>query len=671
MIIRFFLAIQILFFALGIPQNSFAQVSHLLGNLKTGPHAVGFRIGNEYDYARAYKPVMNKKNEVVKVSARPIQILIWYPAESRDNDSKIIFEEYLDLEIREENFADPSEDEKKKNIKEWAEYFASQGGADFNPDKLIKAQTTAIKNAEVVNGSFPLIVYGAGGYSPAFDNFVLCEYLASYGYIVVASPSAGMYSHEITINPIGLETQTRDMEFLIDFMHDFPSIDLNKLATMGWSWGGLAGMLLQMKNPNVDAVLSLDGSISVHEDKAKQSPFFNVSEMRVPYMFMSTRATLVELTQFFKKLKYSNAYLLDYHNLNHGEFGSLDYVIRNFVPNSEDVEMFQKRLAYELICRYALNFFDAYLKYNNESLAYLKSEHTKDNSVADLVTVMSKESLPLPPREWDFFELIRENGFDEAYSVYKVVKTRDPEYILFEEWNITNLAYMFFDDLNRKKEAIKIMKLNIEEYPKSYKTYGHLARLYEKNKEWKNALIYFSMAQGMALKEEKRPDASAREKDLAWYKRKVEKLKEKENHMIDVQKKATIHAPAKQVWKTIRDFNSLPSFISLIAKSTTEGEGVGAVRKLLFQNGLEAVETLEYLDDESMTLRYSLVDDPGLPFKGYVAMMKLVKIDAGSCELVWSSRFEAQGGATEEEAKAGPEGLYDDGIAGLKRMHEK
>ena len=139
--------------------------------------------------------------------------------------------------------------------------------------------------------------------------------------------------------------------------------------------------------------------------------------------------------------------------------------------------------------------------------------------------------------------------------------------------------------------------------------------------------------------------------------------------MIHVQKKATIHAPAQHVWETIRDFNGLPAFISLIAKSTTEGEGVGAVRTLVFQDGHVAVETLESLDDEAMRLRYALFDAPDRPFKGYVATMQLDAVDAGSCELTWSSQFEAQDGVTEEEAKAGPEGLYEDGIAGLKRLH--
>ncbi|MCI0487524.1 MAG: SRPBCC family protein [Blastocatellia bacterium] len=140
--------------------------------------------------------------------------------------------------------------------------------------------------------------------------------------------------------------------------------------------------------------------------------------------------------------------------------------------------------------------------------------------------------------------------------------------------------------------------------------------------------------------------------------------------MISVSKKATINAAAADVWKTISDFNGLPRFVLLIVDSKVEGEGVGAVRTITLQDGQQGVETLSFLDDENMTLRYSLADDPGRPFKGYVATMKLTALGDNECELEWSSAFEAQGGASEEEAKALPAGLYEIGIAGLKKLHE-
>ena len=140
--------------------------------------------------------------------------------------------------------------------------------------------------------------------------------------------------------------------------------------------------------------------------------------------------------------------------------------------------------------------------------------------------------------------------------------------------------------------------------------------------------------------------------------------------MISVSKKATINAAADDVWKTISDFNGLPRFVSLIIDSKVEGEGIGAVRTITLADGQQGEETLRSLDNENMTLSYSLADDPGRPFKGYVATMKLVALGDNECELEWSSTFDAQEGVSEEDAKALPAGLYENGIEGLKKLHE-
>ena len=134
---------------------------------------------------------------------------------------------------------------------------------------------------------------------------------------------------------------------------------------------------------------------------------------------------------------------------------------------------------------------------------------------------------------------------------------------------------------------------------------------------------------------------------------------------------AAIEAGAADVWETVRDFNGLPKFVSAVAESNTEGEGVGAVRTLILQDGHVAIETLEHLDDSSMTLKYSLENDPGRPFQDYAATMQVRDRGDGRCELTWSSSFNAREGISEEDAKALPSGLYAEGFQGLKRIHER
>ncbi|UOQ64545.1 hypothetical protein [Hymenobacter volaticus] len=59
-----------------------AQAGSGFADLKPGPHGVGFRVVQQYDYARSYKD----KTDLVTGKpylgerARPVQTLVWYPA---------------------------------------------------------------------------------------------------------------------------------------------------------------------------------------------------------------------------------------------------------------------------------------------------------------------------------------------------------------------------------------------------------------------------------------------------------------------------------------------------------------------------------------------------------------------------------------------------------------
>jgi hypothetical protein len=137
--------------------------------------------------------------------------------------------------------------------------------------------------------------------------------------------------------------------------------------------------------------------------------------------------------------------------------------------------------------------------------------------------------------------------------------------------------------------------------------------------------------------------------------------------MAAVCMKTTIGAPADEVWQSIRDFNGAGKYIAAITGSTMEGEGVGALRTITLEGGVEVVERLESLDDEARTLTYSIVRAP-LPIENYVATMTLRDLGGGQCELEWSSTFEPKG-APEAEGVQLVEGVYSMGFEGLKKLH--
>jgi hypothetical protein len=190
--------------------------------------------------------------------------------------------------------------------------------------------------------------------------------------------------------------------------------------------------------------------------------------------------------------------------------------------DSENIGLKHKKVSYELMCRFSLYFLNSYLKENRKELRDLINKISSIESNQRIVTISVKEPLPLPPTNEEFIEILTNEGYDKACQIYKTVKSADPEYILFEEEELIEQAFIFFNDLNRPRLAINTLKLNIMEYPESYRSYGYLGRLLEKNKGWGNGLINYCIALGMALREKNKPMIN-----IEWYRRKIKKLKEK------------------------------------------------------------------------------------------------------------------------------------------------
>ncbi len=104
-----------------------------------------------------------------------------------------------------------------------------------------------------------------------------------------------------------------------------------------------------------------------------------------------------------------------------------------------------------------------------------------------------------------------------------------------------------------------------------------------------------------------------------------------------------------------------------VEKSTTEGEGEGAVRRLSITGGGTIIERLESVNDDERRYSYSIVDSP-LPVSNYKATISVREQGDGSATVVeWSSEF-SPSGASESDAAKVVQGIYDAGFENLKKM---
>ena len=453
----------------------------LWGKLTPGDHAVGFTARFEYDYSRTFRAKTDLDGKPVSGNrARPIQIAIWYPAKTASSNF-MRYDEYTYLVGQELEFGPLTEQIKNAGRQQFATQrrtFSSASQAAI--DQLLQTKTAAVKDATAASGKFPVIVYAPGASGTAVENPVFCEYLASHGYIVAALPSLGAYSRNASIDLTGFYAYMQDIEFVIGYMKKFPNIDPNHLALAGFSMGGSAATLVQMRNFDIDAVVYLDTGIifPIVETLFRPSNYYNPSDLRAAQLYL-TRGDAPEINvNFLDSIPYADTYsLLFDEGYRHVDFIS-DGIFTGVIPGYLPEKVKNAQQLFEFISQFSLQFLNAYIKKDAQALAHLKKKPQEWGVSSSFVRSEFKPAATAPPREWELANLIREGGFDRAKAIYEEQKRENPKASIFRENVMNGLGYEFLFRGNRDM-AIKILTLNVEAFPQSANANDSLSEAYE------------------------------------------------------------------------------------------------------------------------------------------------------------------------------------------------
>jgi pimeloyl-ACP methyl ester carboxylesterase len=147
-------------------------------------------------------------------------------------------------------------------------------------------RTISIRDATPERQRFPVIVYAPSLNAPNFENIELCEYLASNGFVVIASPSMGSSARHMEVNASGAAGQAADILFLIKFAKTLSDADIRKIAVVGYSWGGTGALLAVAANSQINALVALDGSF-----RYEPTPNVNAANIPIPLLFFSRGET--------------------------------------------------------------------------------------------------------------------------------------------------------------------------------------------------------------------------------------------------------------------------------------------------------------------------------------------------------------------------------------------
>ncbi|SHG56044.1 alpha/beta hydrolase [Flagellimonas flava] len=457
----------------------FGQTSLEQIDLANGKFKVGFLHYTISDSTRTYSRIYDYSNAKI---TRPIPISLWYP--SNQNDDEVIPLKVLDYLriLKEEEEWEHLPDE---HILNWFYYANSPAN-----QKHLKEETTAYPKLEFAQGQFPAVVYSPSLMASSIENFAVCEYLASHGYIVISSPSRGTENRWFTNNgAMEMETQARDVEFLIKQVGKFPNADSDKTAVMGFSLGGPANILAQTRNKNIRAVASLDGTERYNYALLKKSPFFAAHKVGVPYIHMAQKIIPNEVlkednidpelnTKFelYDSITKSRAYRLRFHNLTHSYFSTLGVLFqdRDKRQDKSDAEIM---VSYKWVSVYVLNFLNAFLKDDDTALAFIENQPSDNGIKEGLISYTSKQ----PTRDefsfQDFNDLASKQHYKNLMELYLSVKKKNPSFQLPES-NLNTLGLQLVINPETTEQGIPVLLLATELYPNSANLFDSLAEAY-------------------------------------------------------------------------------------------------------------------------------------------------------------------------------------------------
>lgn len=122
----------------------------------------------------------------------------------------------------------------------------------------------------------------------------------------------------------------------------------------------------------------------------------------------------------------------------------------------------------------------------------------------------------------------------------------------------------------------------------------------------------------------------------------------------------------EKVWAVIGDFCGIANWHPAVAKCDLSEKDGKQVRTLTLQDGATIVEQLTEWNEENRSYTYTILESP-LPVANYTATLSTKADDDGGAGIRWLGNFDAKG-ATDDEAKAVIEGIYE---AGLNSLLEK
>ena len=233
----------------------------LFGDLRPGPQLVGFRI-----VSALTSPAGPGE------TPRLLDVALWYPS-SRSADEPMRFGEYLGIspDLREKSVGPPGEPSSVVPTDLAATLSVAVTGdpKGLSPElveKILAAPMLARRDATPASGRFPLVFWGSR-YGTAAAQAVLCEWLASQGFVVAfGRPRDERWKMPFELSTPAekateLDQQVRDLRGALQAVRERGEVDAERTFLVTWSYAGEAVFALSRSDPRIRGVVAMSTNL--------------------------------------------------------------------------------------------------------------------------------------------------------------------------------------------------------------------------------------------------------------------------------------------------------------------------------------------------------------------------------------------------------------------------
>jgi hypothetical protein len=472
--------------------------------LDYGPHAVGFRIIPKRDSSREYF-LGSTDDSPGGYGPRAVQIVVWYPASRAAAKEPMTFRDYVLAGAEEEVFGPPSQARRGKALEDFRRDTLAQGADSRDLDRLLDSKVRASRDAPPAPKSFPLVLYA---HNFTYEKSVLCEYLASHGFVVASVPFLGTYERDPDVGVTLLETEIRDLEVALDVVSGDSGSGNRRVGIVGMSFGALSALGFQMRHPRVAAVVSLDGGIGSATDPymLKQSPFYALERARAPLLHLyGTDVAGTDLT-FVRGLKYSERWLVGFPGLRHSDFAGYG-ILMAAIPKIRGEAPANVPIATARAFRYASQFLRQYLVPDAAGHGFLEGAKGEIDTADDL-KIERLHAGSAPPRLEELRVKLRKEGMASLVGLHDALRREDPQPFGQETFRLIGSWLL---EQGRASEARQWFQLQIGDYPASAQAHYYYAVSSQRSDDPKAARDHFEKVLAL-LEDDPDLDAPSRER---------------------------------------------------------------------------------------------------------------------------------------------------------------